>query len=273
LLPASCRDEVAVLYAYCRRADDSVDESPEGVRAESVARLRRELDAVYAREPQSDALLAEFQRVVLARGIPAEHPHALLDGLASDVGRVRIRTIEELLLYSHRVAGVVGLMLCQVFGVTDRRALAHADDLGIAMQLTNVCRDVVEDWARDRVYLPGQWLARPEVALAVPEQRPAVAEAVKSALALAERVYASGDAGLPALSFRVAIAVRAARNVYAAIGDQIARRGYDVFRGRAVVPAWTKLWLILAAVVAESWARARFVRRPRRLAAELDDGR
>jgi phytoene synthase len=105
LLPRACRDDVAVLYAYCRRADDAVDEAAPGEASRSIERLRRELDSILAREAQSDPLLAAFQGVVVRYEIPEEYPRALLDGIASDVGRVRVTSVEELLLYSHRVAG------------------------------------------------------------------------------------------------------------------------------------------------------------------------
>jgi phytoene synthase len=187
----------------------------------------------------------------------------LLEGLRSDIGSVRIRTTGELVTYAHRVAGVVGLMLCHVFGVRDRRALENADQLGIAMQLTNVCRDVVEDWGRDRVYVPAEMLVEPGSAVSAAGQAltrhspSSVARAVQGLLRLADRYYAGGDAGLYALPFRVALAVRTARLVYAAIGRELERRGCDVWSGRAVVPTWKKLALAGQAVVQEILQRGR----------------
>lgn len=263
LLPRRCRGDVAVLYAYCRRADDAVDEAPPEERGERVAALFAELTSIYAGTPQEDTLLVEFQRVVRQHGIPEAYPRALLEGMRSDLGPVRITREAELLLYAHRVAGVVGLMLCHVFTLRDRRALVNADHLGIAMQLTNICRDVQEDFRRDRVYLPAELLCAAGVpALAPPrgeltQARAELATAVRSLLGLADRYYASGDAGLAALPFRVALAVRAARLIYAAIGGELGRRGYDVTAGRAVVPLWRKLVLVGRALGAEVTARIR----------------
>jgi phytoene synthase len=154
LLDGPTRDDVTVLYAWCRRADDEVDLAPLDEQSARVERLHAELRAVYAGEPLHTPLLSAFQSLVHRRHIPKEYPLALLAGMRSDVGPVRIETTEELLVYCHRVAGVVGLMLCDVFGLTDRHARARAAHLGIAMQLTNICRDVREDAGRDRRLVP-----------------------------------------------------------------------------------------------------------------------
>ena len=193
LLPRETGDEVAVLYAYCRRADDEVDLAPPREQAERVDRLYAELASIYAGEPQSEPLLAEFQALVERRQIPEEYPRALLDGMRSDLGPVRLATLDELLVYSYRVAGVVGLMLCHVFGLSDRNALKNATDLGIAMQLTNICRDVREDLARGRVYVPADVL-RASGAVGVGDFDSAlVARAVERLLAIADGYYRSGD--------------------------------------------------------------------------------
>jgi phytoene synthase len=147
------------------------------------------------------------------------------------------------LLYAHRVAGVVGLMSCRVFGVRDERALEHANHLGIAMQLTNVCRDVAEVWAKNRVYLPSELLGAAAGAPLELQSATRVELALRRLLELADRYYASGDLGLPALPFRIAVAVRAARLVYAAIGAGIAAQRYDVHARRAVVSPLRKLGL------------------------------
>lgn len=264
LLPARSRDDVALLYAYCRRADDAVDECPANEQAGRVTALRLELSAIYAGMAQSDPLLAAFQQLIVRYDIPREYPEALLDGLSTDIGRVRIATLDELLLYAHRVAGVVGLMLCHVFGLSDRGALRNADDLGIAMQLTNICRDVAEDWRRDRLYLPADVVracseqgSNAALEPLAAESRAGIARAIQRLLTIADRYYASGDAGLFALPFRVALAVRAARLIYAAIGQRLARQGFDVTAGRAVVPAWQKLLLAARAMLEESASRLR----------------
>lgn len=256
LLGRRLRDQTSVLYTWCRRADDAVDVAAnrsDAVRALAV--LRHELDDVYAgaaREP----VLSVFAEVVRTRAIPRAYPEALLDGMAMDVADTRYETLDELLTYCWRVAGVVGLMMSHVFGVSDERALLRAAHLGIAMQLTNICRDVAEDWSRGRIYLPDELLVergvnglRAELGTPLPRSAiPAIGDVVRELLILADRYYRSGDRGIPALPWRAALAVRAARSVYAAIGGRIARAKFDVTAGRAVVPGAQKVALVAAAI-------------------------
>lgn len=266
LLDDVSRDDVAVLYAWCRRADDEVDLAPVEERSERVRRLYEELRAIYAGETLDAPVPRAFQSLVQRRGIPQEYPLALLDGMRSDLGSVRIATIDELFVYCYRVAGVVGLMLCHVFGLSDARARENAAHLGIAMQLTNICRDVREDAERDRRYLPGDLLA---ACRGDSHGRELVRRAVERLLGLAARYYRSADAGFHALPLRAALAARAASRVYAAIGDELAARGFDALAGRVAVPLWKKLALVAGAVAEELWERARtpFFRRTRRFEA------
>jgi phytoene synthase len=213
---------------------------------------------VYAGAAQSDPILAAFQRVVVAHRIPEQYPRELLAGMQMDARGTHYQTRADLLLYCYRVAGTVGLMMCHVMGVKDPAALRNAAHLGIAMQLTNVCRDVLEDLTLERVYLPAELLAEPGASApqAVPRNgvelaqlRPAVARATRTLLSDAEHYYRSADRGLAALGMRSALAVRTARLLYAAIGDRIAQQGYDPWCGRAVTPARWKAALLLKALL------------------------
>lgn len=265
LLPADVRDDAVVLYAFCRRADDAVDLAPPSSHARVLARLQAELDALYAGEAMDDPVLCELQRVVLVRGIPRRYLDDLLDGMRMDADGFVYETHEQLLAYCYRVAGTVGLMMCHVTGVASDRALRHAAHLGMAMQLTNVCRDVSEDWGRGRLYLPARLLRRsgaarrftPGAGPIPPELRSVLALAIERTLAEADRLYRSGDDGLSALSLRSAWAIRSARLVYAEIGEVLARQGHDPMAGRAVVPTWRKLWLVLRAAASELVSRLR----------------
>jgi 15-cis-phytoene synthase len=244
-----------VLYAWCRFADDAVDLARPEHQTHAVKRLRDELASVYRGEAQPEVVLAAFQDVVVRRGIPQEYPTELLHGMEMDVVHARYQTLEELLLYCFRVAGVVGLMMCHVMGVRDRSALRHAAHLGMAMQLTNICRDVLEDWQRGRLYVPEEILASCGAAgladaLGQPlpvSSRESLALALETLLREADRFYRSGDRGMKLLDWRSALATRTARRVYARIGDRIARQGYDVFAPRAYVPWTDKVRLVLGA--------------------------
>jgi 15-cis-phytoene synthase len=254
LLPAESRDGAAVVYAWCRRADDAVDEVPKAEGTTALGRLERELDQIYAGIPQADPLLESFRHVVERCRIPEQYPRELLAGMRMDVEDNVYETLDELYLYCYRVAGTVGLMMCHVMGVGHPRALRHAVHLGIAMQLTNICRDIVEDWTRQRLYLPrsllGRALPMPGAARAFPAARKQeFARAVERLLLAADRFYASADQGLCYLAPRSRWAVLVARLVYSRIGHVIRARGADVTRGRAYVPLAFKLWLLLQGTV------------------------
>ncbi len=260
LLPPLERRRAESLYAWCRAADDAVDHAPTPAAAAlALDGLRAEVEAVYGGGPGGGAA-ASLRAVVAECGLPREYPLAMLDGFAMDAAGTRYRTADELLVYCHRVAGVVGLMMCHAFGVTDPQALAHADDLGRAMQLVNIARDVAEDWSRGRLYLPAEWLpATPSPG--EPLEDDALAPAVRRALDLADELHRRGVGGLKYLPPRCRFAVHVAALVYAEIGREVARRGCRVSAGRAVVPRWRKAWLLLKAAAPRRPAAA-----PRRVA-------
>lgn len=253
LLPAGVRDDATALYAWCRRCDDAVDLAADTETARAaLARLRAELDAICGDQPLDDPVSEGFRDVLARHRIPRRFADELLDGMVTDVGPVRYARLSELEVYCYRVAGTVGIMMAYIMGVRDGAALRHAADLGMAMQLTNICRDVAEDEQRGRVYLPAELLED----AASPTRAPAhAATAMAALLRVADRFYRSGDQGLPSLPLACAAAIRAARLIYAEIGAVIARRGFDVTRGRAVVSPWRKLWLLLRALAGTAAAR------------------
>lgn len=261
-LGATNRHRAAAVYAFCRRVDDAIDLAPnrqEQVRA--LAQVRADLERCYAASLGSslhEPELIAFRFVARDRGIPRLYPAELIEGMVMDVRAVRYEHLEDLLLYCHRVAGVVGLMMCHVFGISDDRALARAAHLGIGMQLTNICRDVAEDWTLGRLYLPRAML-RSSGALDLPSEirgpfpeDPQTLHAVRLVIAellqKADTFYASADRGLIHLPLRAGLSVRAARLLYHAIGTEIAAQDFDPLRGRAVVPPRRKLWLAAKAM-------------------------
>jgi len=269
LLGEEERDRAAIVYAFCRRADDAVDRAPAGEAAAAVARLCRELHDLYAGRPTGDAVLDAFGEVARACGIPQSYPAELLAGMEMDATGARYATVDDLLLYCYRVAGTVGLMMCHVLGLTDDRALPRAVHLGLAMQLTNICRDVDEDWRMGRLYLPGDLLA----AEGAPDLRPGAAgggfpararapaaRVIRRLLDRAAAYYRSADRGMIDLPWRAALAIRTARLVYAAIGDRIADQDCDPTAGRAVVPGGCKLALVARAALLSSREAPRRIR-------------
>jgi 15-cis-phytoene synthase len=264
LLPKDQRRDAAVLYTYCRLADDAIDLVEPAAQPAALAELNNALDSVYRGEAQEDLRLSAFQELAQRAGLPREYPEELLAGMAMDTLGTQYRTLDELLLYCHRVAGVVGLMMCHVLGLCDARARKNAAHLGIAMQLTNICRDVAEDWQRGRLYLPAELFSeggsqalgglRPgfdglPLGVLPRAAHASLASATQRLLAEAERFYRSADAGLRFLPVRAAFAIRAARFIYSAIGQQLLRSDYDLYATRAVVPKSQKLFLILKALL------------------------
>jgi len=257
LLPQPARNEAVVLYAWCRRADDAIDEAPPGTASAALDELEQELEGVYAGQAQADPVLSAFQALVVGCRIPAHYPKELLAGMRMDVEEYRYRTRRDLLLYCYRVASVVGLMMCHVMGVRRPEALLNAAHLGAAMQLTNICRDVVEDWERGRFYLPESEVQAQEPTFTPPRQvqEPfpdtaisGIGQVVGSILAWADVFYDSGDRGVINLKWRSALAIISARKIYADIGRVIRRRNCDVSAGRAFTTKGRKIVLVLASI-------------------------
>lgn len=259
LFDAETRVDAEMLYAWCRYCDDVIDgqELGHGMVAPGPDAARARLEALYAQtraalagERALDPNFAAFQRVALRRRIPERYAIELLDGFAMDVAARRYETLEDTLDYCWHVAGVVGVMMALVMGVApdDLATLRRAQDLGLAFQLTNIARDVVEDAGNGRVYLPAQWLAEAGVpldAVAAPEHRAAVFAVTQRLLAVAEPYYASAVAGLSALPWRSAWAIAAARGVYRQIGIEVLKRGPAAWDERVSTSTAAKAWLAL----------------------------
>ncbi|MEM8785005.1 MAG: phytoene/squalene synthase family protein [Pseudomonadota bacterium] len=247
LLPPSVRAAARALYAFCRLSDDLVD-APSPDPTAAVARLRERLQRVYARRPEANIADRAFAAVVEAYDLPRALPLALIEGYAWDASGRDYTTLEDLLDYSARVAGTVGVMMARIMGTGEPEVLARAADLGLAMQLTNIARDVGEDARAGRLYLPTEWLDANDVCrerlLAEPAFTPQIGEVVAHLLKVADTYYdraLTGIAGLP-LSCRPAI--RAAALIYREIGREVARNGFDSISVRAVTDNHRKIELL-----------------------------
>ncbi len=257
LLPARVRDPALALYAFCRLADDAVDEGHDKTAA--VLRLRDRLDRVYAGRPVNSPADRAFAAVVEDFQMPRALPDALLEGMAWDAVGRRYDDLSGVLAYSARVAAAVGAMMCVLMRVRDSDALARACDLGLAMQLTNIARDVGEDARAGRLYLPVDWLTAagvdPEDWLARPAATPAIRLATARLLTEADRLYARSEAGVSALPLGCRPGIMAARMIYAGIGSAVRRQNHDSITARARTGRARKLgWLGLATLKAGSTA-------------------
>lgn len=249
LLPRRVREPASVLYGFCRLADDAVD--LHGGRAEAIALLHRRLDLAYAGRPLPTPADRALAWVLQTHAMPRALPEQLLEGLAWDAEGRRYDTRDDLLHYAARVAGSVGAMMAVLMGARGAAALARACDLGVAMQLTNIARDVGEDARMGRLYLPRQWLRQagiaPDAWLAAPVHSPALAGVVERLLQEADDLYGRAEAGIALLPADCRPGIRAAARLYAAIGQQVRRQGCNAVQQRATVPPLRKAWLLAGA--------------------------
>ncbi len=251
VLPAQARDDAALLYAFCRLADDVVDEASSATAARSaLTQLTAEVNGTAPRR----ALVEAFCAMRDARGIPHHAVTDLLLGMESDLLEVRIASVEALRVYAYRVAGTVGLMMSPILGVTDATAAKHAAELGIAMQLTNIARDITEDAQRGRVYLPRAWLLQarvtPDEVVSGRANHTALASVLARTIALAEDSYREGEAGLRFIPWRARLAIYVAARVYREIGALAVARQQRALTQRTVVSTSRKLWVTAGAVLA-----------------------
>ena len=261
LLGATHADRATRLYAFCRRLDDLVDEaaSPEEARVALAA-----ADRAIADGRSDDPVLSDGLALMRECGIEPGIVRELIAGMASDAETVRMADEAELLRYCYRAAGTVGLMMCRVLDAPEPAAAAHAVDLGIAMQLTNLCRDVAADARMGRRYLPASLVGdiAPDALIEPsPALQPTLRAAVARLLTLAETYYASGEAGLPFLPVRARAGILVAGRVYRAIGHRLTACEHAYWEGRAFVPDWRKATITLTALTTQP-LRGAFWSRP-----------
>lgn len=264
MLPREVREAACALYAFCRMADDAVDDGTDEHGAVSI--LRERLSRTYDLSIPVRSLAMASDRALAAVAanfdIPRALPEALIEGFAWDAEGRRYETLEELQGYAARVAGSVGAMMALLMRVRSRDAVARACDLGVAMQLSNIARDVGEDAAMGRLYLPRQWMREagiePDAWLAQPVFTPALGSVVKRLLQAADTLYAGVGTGVAQLPLFCRPGINAARFLYADIGWMVERADGDSVSRRAVVPTARKIW---------SLGRALLAVRPRRAAA------
>lgn len=253
LFDPETRVHAYMLYAWCRHCDDVIDNQdlgfarPDKEREAALARLEtlREKTRQALRGEAKEPVFIALARVARERGLSETNIFEHLDGFAMDVAGREYRTLDDTLSYCYHVAGVVGVMMANIMGVRDAATLDRACDLGMAFQLTNIARDVMEDAAAGRIYLPAEWLRDagiPEGRVDDPEYRAAVYDVAERLLIEADRFYLSARHGIAYLPFRSAWAIALARYVYREIGSMVRRRGSAAWNERARVSRRRKLY-------------------------------
>lgn len=243
--PELARSAHAV-YWFCRHTDDLVDEAPSiADGAAALEAWERAFLQAWDTGRSTDPILRIFVATARRHGIPQEYPLELIEGMRMDLRGTRYADFTALRVFCYRVASVVGLMMCHVIGFREP-ATTHAIDLGIALQLTNILRDVGEDLRRGRIYLPAEDLERfrySEDDLRAGRINDRFLALMRFQIDRAEEYYRRAEPGIPLLHTDGRFAVRVAADVYRGILREIAQNGYDVFERRAVVPATRKYWI------------------------------
>ncbi|MEO0881314.1 MAG: phytoene/squalene synthase family protein [Pseudomonadota bacterium] len=249
LLPKGVRTAAYATYAFCREADDAIDLGEN--QQDAVRILINRLNLIYSGQPTDAPVDRAFAYVVSHWGLPRTLPDALLEGLIWDSEGKRYGTFDELVDYCTRVAGSVGAMMTTLMGATCETAAARACDLGVAMQLTNIARDIGEDARAGRIYVPLQWMREADIdPLAftqTPEFDARVAGITKRLLDAADPLYEQGLTGATLLPSGCRTAIIAAGLIYRDIGKYIKQNGYDSVSYRAFVPKRRKLELLALA--------------------------
>ena len=262
VLPPVLRDDASMLYAWCRFCDDVIDGQEMGHgqiadykvgQEERLEELRRDTRAALAGEPTDNPIYAGLARVFKTHDIPHIHAEELLKGFEMDAEDRVYKTVDDILDYSYHVAGVVGVMMAYIMGVRDAATLDRASDLGLAFQLTNIARDVIDDAQADRIFVPQDLLLKhgapiEAASLAQAEHWPAAHKAACEQLDIAEGYYKSAKVGIKELPFRCAWAICAALKVYREIGETLRARGPNAWQQRVSASTGRKLWLALSAV-------------------------
>ncbi len=241
LLPAKKRRAVRALHAFCRTTDDLVDRPGHNPKS-ALDTWRRH--ALAEHPPQNDLVAVAWADTRARYRIPQGYSRQLFDGVARDLHQTRYRTFDDLVTYAYGVASTVGLMSMHIIGFSTPNAIPYAIKLGVALQLTNILRDVAEDWQRGRVYLPQEELAffgLSEDDLNRQRVTNRWQSFMKFQIDRARRLYREARPGIALLNKDGRLAVTAAAELYGAILDDIEQHHYDVFSRRAYVSKWEKL--------------------------------
>ncbi|MEE2640882.1 MAG: phytoene/squalene synthase family protein [Planctomycetota bacterium] len=253
LLPKSIRTDVRKLYSWCRWCDNAVDEAESpSIASNRLNVMRNDIVRIFDGQEPKLRTSKWMKQLILKHSIPRHLPLDLLLGMKSDVFFKPLRNQADLETYCYRVAGVVGKMMCFLFGIKNERALEKANRLGMAMQMTNIARDVSEDWNRRRCYLPVSWLKdKHGFSSSVKPSNEYFRTAVAKLLDLAEQNYQIGYTGYAFLPDNTRLAIRIAASVYRHIGLKIIASNYQVLDRRHYVAKSRKIAVCLRETVAE----------------------
>ena len=242
-LPKKNRIAASRLYSICRYLDDVADNS----KLDTSSQIKNIFNQI--KENESSEINIFFKKNNINLGILKD----LIDGLISDQQNVRVTDEKELIDYSYKVAGTVGLMMLPIINTKDAEARKHAIDLGIAMQLTNIARDVYEDAKMNRLYLPKEWLGRVSISdlidNKIDDQKKKLIElSIKNLIELSDKFYANGFSGMKFIPLRTRLAIFFAAKIYKGIGEKIKSGGYVYKLERIYLNKLEKLWITIISI-------------------------
>jgi phytoene synthase len=251
MLPRERRWATFALYGFCRYADNLIDNPRYRTTKEleeEVNFISKELKRAYRTGESEHPILKPFVVVALKYGIPIEYPLELLKGVLMDIKTTRYETFDDLYLFCYRVAGVVGLMMTYVLGYKSAKAFHYAEKLGIAMQLTNILRDIKEDKNMGRIYLPQEELERfgvTEDDIMNERMTANFRRLMQFQVERAHQYYREADRGIPMLERKAQFAIYSASKIYQGILRKIEARDYNSFLGRVFVSQMKKIGILL----------------------------
>ncbi len=255
ILPTDRRWATYAVYGFCRYADNLIDCPRDRTDAElynEIEALRQELHICFRTGESEHPVMRAFAPVSQLYRIPIAYPLDLLKGVTMDMEQSRYQTFDELYVFCYRVASVVGLMMTCVLGYKDASAFEYAEKMGVAMQLTNILRDVQEDKDMGRIYLPLDDLQRfgiDETDIVQERCSPELRKMMQFQVERAHHYYDEGDKGIPLLPKESQYAISSASKIYRGILRKIEERDYNPFLGRVFVPQGKKMGILLGEVV------------------------
>ena len=242
-LPKKNRIAASRLYSICRYLDDVADNS----KLDTSSQIKNIFNQI--KENESSEINIFFKKNNINLGILKD----LIDGLISDQQNVRVTDEKELIDYSYKVAGTVGLMMLPIINTKDAEARKHAIDLGIAMQLTNIARDVYEDAKMNRLYLPKEWLGQVSTSDLIDnklddQKKKLIELSIKNLIELSDKFYANGFSGMKFIPLRTRLAIFFAAKIYKGIGEKIKSGGYVYKLERVYLNKLEKLWITIISI-------------------------
>lgn len=255
MLPKERRWATFALYGFCRYVDNMIDNPRDRSVEELLAEtgfMKQELGIAYKTGESEHPVLKSFIAVAKRYNIPINYPLELLEGVEMDLTRSRYQTFDELYLFCYRVAGVVGLMMTHILGFKDKKAFEYAEKLGIAMQLTNILRDVREDKNMNRIYLPLAELTKfgiSESDIHGENMTPKLRRFMKFQIKRAQDYYDYANQGIPLLDQKSQFAIYSASKIYNGILHKIENQNFNPFLGRVFIPQIKKISILFKEIL------------------------